>query len=164
MRTLLCTWGTNGSPRSVVSMKLFLIRLSRQLVLNQTQPSARRGQMRGGHWSPVRSLLQESWWWLVAWHSAGRQYGKKGVDSLYILKVEPEGFVGGWDVAHERGRSQDDCKALDLRNWKDGVALTWIGKTVRRTEFTRKMGSWFHFGKLGLSPLLALQVEMSCAR
>lgn len=33
-----------------------------------------------------------------------------------ILRVEPEGFVGGWDVAREKKRSQDDCKVLGLRN------------------------------------------------
>lgn len=47
-------------------------------------------------------------------------------DSWFILGYvgkQTGGYVGEWDVAHER-RSQDDCKALGLRNWKDGVALT----------------------------------------
>lgn len=61
----------------------------------------------------------------------------RGVDSWYIVKVQPRECVDGWDVRTERNRVKDDCKALGWRNWKNGAAqLRWGNRGTSRVQRT----------------------------
>lgn len=57
------------------------------------------------------------------------------MDFWCIVKVERKEFVGGWDVVHERRRSEYGGKALGLRDCKGGLSLNGGGKTMRGTWF-----------------------------